>query len=68
MYINSTAVFVRIDFNRVRIKGGSRAQDSGHLWRQSDSIPGTIERIMGRVLVLDLSEDNPTVYFGQFLL
>lgn len=54
MYINSTVVFVRKYFNKVRIKGESGAQDSGHLRRQSDSIPGAIGRIMGRVLVLDL--------------
>lgn len=70
MYINSAVVFVRKGFNRVRIRaGGSGAQDSGHLRRQNDSIPGAIRKIMGRVLVLDLSDYSPTINTpGQFLL
>lgn len=70
MYINSAVVFVRKGFKRVRIRvGGSGAQDSGHLRRQNDSIPDSIRKIMGRVLVLDLSEDSPTINTpGQFLL
>lgn len=66
MFINSTVVFVRKGFNRVRIKGENGAQDSGHLRRQSDSIPGAIRRIMGRVLFLGISEVSSTILLVTF--